>query len=60
MVSAITADVGVLSSTTAGDAEKARALKFLGHWVGDVHQPLHVSFSRIRMVDRPEQAGDGS
>ena len=21
-----------------------RALKFLGHWVGDIHQPLHVSF----------------
>jgi hypothetical protein len=20
------------------------ALKYLGHWVGDVHQPLHVSF----------------
>jgi S1/P1 Nuclease len=20
------------------------ALKFLGHWVGDIHQPLHVSF----------------
>jgi hypothetical protein len=23
-------------------------LKFLGHWVGDVHQPLHVSFEDDR------------
>ncbi len=25
--------------------EKAQALLFLGHWLGDLHQPLHVSFS---------------
>ena len=25
--------------------EKAQALMFLGHWLGDIHQPLHVSFS---------------
>ena len=24
------------------------ALKFLGHWVGDIHQPLHVSFKDDR------------
>ena len=24
--------------------KKAEALMFLGHWVGDIHQPLHVSF----------------
>jgi S1/P1 Nuclease len=23
-------------------------LKFLGHWVGDIHQPLHVSFEYDR------------
>ena len=21
------------------------ALKFLGHWIGDLHQPLHVSYA---------------
>jgi hypothetical protein len=26
------------------DHDRAEALLFLGHWVGDVHQPLHVSF----------------
>jgi hypothetical protein len=25
--------------------ERAQALLFLGHWLGDVHQPLHISFS---------------
>jgi hypothetical protein len=29
----------------ATDQDKAEALFFLGHWVGDVHQPLHVSFA---------------
>jgi len=24
--------------------DKAQALMFLGHWVGDIHQPLHVGF----------------
>jgi hypothetical protein len=26
------------------DKQKLAALKFLTHWVGEVHQPLHVSF----------------
>jgi len=30
------------SNTDAG--EQLRLLKSLGHWVGDIHQPLHVSF----------------
>jgi hypothetical protein len=30
------------------DEAKLEALKFLGHWVGDVHQPLHVSFEDDR------------
>ncbi len=31
--------------TAATDPERAEALFFLGHWLGDIHQPLHVSFS---------------
>ena len=34
----------MLSSPTASDQNQLDALKFLGHWVGDIHQPLHVSF----------------
>jgi len=48
VVTAITQDFAVLSSNTATDAQKAESLKFLGHWVGDVHQPLHVSFGDDR------------
>jgi hypothetical protein len=32
----------------ASPADRLIALKFLGHWVGDIHQPLHVSFEDDR------------
>jgi hypothetical protein len=38
--------VGDLTSPTATDAEKAVALRFVIHFVGDIHQPLHCE-SRI-------------
>jgi S1/P1 Nuclease len=44
VVSAIRKDAAVLKSRTASQADKLTSLKYLGHWVGDVHQPLHVSF----------------
>jgi S1/P1 Nuclease len=44
VVTAIKTDLEVLSSDSAGQAQKLGSLKFLGHWVGDIHQPLHVSF----------------
>ena len=28
--------------------EKLQALMFLGHWLGDIHQPLHISFASDR------------
>src|SRR5215470_7524440 len=34
--------------TSYDDAAKLASLKFLGHWVGDIHQPLHVSFADDR------------
>jgi hypothetical protein len=46
-LTAIESDVAVLSSR-ARDADKLASLKFLGHWVGDIHQPLHVSFEDDR------------
>jgi hypothetical protein len=33
---------------SAPPREKARALMGIGHWVGDIHQPLHVSFADDR------------
>jgi S1/P1 Nuclease len=43
VVSAIEHDFAVLASPDATDEEKLAALKFLGHWVGDIHQPLHAA-----------------
>jgi hypothetical protein len=43
VVSAIADDFAVLASPNATDEEKLAALKFLGHWVGDIHQPLHAA-----------------
>jgi hypothetical protein len=43
VVSAIKDDFAVLASPNATDEEKLWALKFLGHWVGDIHQPLHAA-----------------
>jgi S1/P1 Nuclease len=47
-VTAIRTDFEVLSSNNASQAEKLKSLMFLGHWIGDIHQPLHVSFEDDR------------
>jgi S1/P1 Nuclease len=44
---AIVTDREVLRTST-DDTAKLASLKFLGHWVGDIHQPLHVSFADDR------------
>ena len=48
VLSAIQVELAYLSSRGVDDEAKLAALKFLGHWVGDVHQPLHVSFEDDR------------
>jgi len=47
-LSAIHSDFLILLDPQATDVEKLLALKLLGHWVGDVHQPMHVSFQDDR------------
>ena len=47
LFTAIDTDREVLHTST-DDAAKLASLKFLGHWVGDIHQPLHVSFAGDR------------
>jgi len=47
VVTAIEADLKIVADAGATDASKLDALKFLGHWIGDVHQPMHVSFRMI-------------
>ena len=48
VVTAIDEDFAVLSQANAPKPDRRVALKYLGHWVGDVHQPLHVSFKDDR------------
>lgn len=48
VLSAILNDSKILSSKSTKTADRLLALKFLGHWVGDIHQPLHVSFEDDR------------
>ena len=48
VLTAILSDQTILASKRATDADRLLALKSLGHWVGDIHQPLHVSFGDDR------------
>jgi S1/P1 Nuclease len=44
VLTAILSDLNVVSSKNETDAARLFALESLGHWVGDIHQPMHVSF----------------
>ncbi len=46
LFTAIADDSETLQSGTG--VKQRQALKFLGHWMGDLHQPLHVSFKDDR------------
>ena len=48
VVSAIIKYRNVLADKKATDAKKLDALKFIVHFVGDIHQPLHVSRAKDR------------
>ena len=47
VLSAIEADLQTLHAP-GSDTARAEALKWVGHWFGDVHQPLHISFEDDR------------
>jgi hypothetical protein len=34
-----------LGNMALGDQKRGEALLFLGHWAGDIHQPLHISYA---------------
>jgi hypothetical protein len=57
VVSSIDRDRAVLSSPTAGEVPRLMALKYLGHFVGDLHQPLHVSFQDDLGGNRVDTSG---
>ncbi|GEP61951.1 hypothetical protein RSO01_91170 [Reyranella soli] len=57
-MTAIQKDFETLSSPTASQKQKLLALKFLGHWLGDIHQPLHVSFKDDRGGNEIDVTGE--
>ena len=48
VVEAIRAQAAILADRGRSRAERAQALKFVVHFVGDVHQPLHAGYARDR------------
>lgn len=58
LFSAIRHDLGVLRDADSSDAQKLEALKFLGHWVGDIHQPMHVTYQDDRGANSIELTGE--
>ncbi|BDX00342.1 S1/P1 nuclease [Maricaulis maris] len=48
ITSAIDLHAGVFADRSRSDADRLEALKFLAHWMGDIHQPLHVSIEGDR------------
>lgn len=52
VVTAITEMVEVLKTPSSTDEEKQNAVKFIVHFVGDIHQPLHAG--------RPDDRGGNS
>lgn len=46
VIEAIRVQTLILADRTRPRAERARALKFVVHFVGDVHQPLHAGYAR--------------
>lgn len=57
LMSAIADDAAILADTSVPNADRARALVLLGHWVGDIHQPLHVSYGDDRGGNRIKKRG---
>jgi hypothetical protein len=45
---AIDLHAGIFRDRNRSDADRLEALKFLAHWMGDIHQPLHVSIEGDR------------
>lgn len=44
ILSGIRRDLAILKDTNRSRQERVIALMAIGHWVGDIHQPLHVSY----------------
>ncbi|GGA42177.1 S1/P1 nuclease [Sphingomonas psychrolutea] len=45
ILAGIKRDLAILKDTSRSREDRVFALMAIGHWVGDIHQPLHVSFA---------------
>src|SRR5690606_4063317 len=48
VVEAINDQADILADRSRSDAERLQALKFVVHFVGDVHQPMHAGYAHDR------------
>lgn len=48
VVKAITEQTSILENRASTETARLEALKFIGHFVGDLHQPLHVGYAEDR------------
>lgn len=48
IVAAISEQVGILADRKRSDDERGQALRFVVHFIGDIHQPLHAGFGDDR------------
>lgn len=48
VVAALEAQAAILADASRSDAERRQALKFVVHFVGDAHQPLHAGHAEDR------------
>ncbi|MEO8010468.1 MAG: S1/P1 nuclease, partial [Dokdonella sp.] len=59
VVAAIDRFAAMLGDRSRSDAERAEALRFLVHFVGDVHQPLHAGYRSDRGGNNHQVQIDG-
>lgn len=57
IIAAIESNRAILADTTKPAAARAQALKFLVHFLGDLHQPLHNVMDRDLDAANPENNG---
>ena len=50
-------ELSILKNQSKSDAERGEAAILLGHWIGDLHQPLHLSFKDDRGGNLVDKSG---
>jgi hypothetical protein len=54
ILSGIKRDLDILKDEGRSNEDRVFALMAVGHWIGDIHQPLHISFADDRGGNRIE------